>query len=200
MQLKVVAALAAGLFFGSFFLSSPVSAQERTGPKILAEKKTASLPAGSLFWRIENFPTVVQAQAAAGPTGLVAEVAGKIWLVTLGPGGQSSKDGSKVVEIGPVPPLTAPQYALQLREGNIKAGATTPVHTHPGSEAFYILAGEKTLKTSQGVMRTAAGRAMLGPQAGTTMQVYNEGTTDLHMLLLFVLDATKPFLSPAKFP
>lgn len=200
MQLRGVAALAAGLFFGSFLLSSPVSAQERTGPKILAEKKTTSLPAGPLFWRIENFPTVAQAQAAAGPTGLVAEVAGKIWLVTLGPAGQSSKGGSKVAEIGPLPPLTAPQYALQLREGNIKAGATTPVHTHPGSEAFYILAGEQTLKTSQGVVHTAAGRALLGPEAGTTMQVSNEGTTDLHMLLLFALDSTKPFSSPAKFP
>lgn len=199
MKHKLVAALAAGLFFGSFFLSSPASAQERTGPKILAEKKTTSLPAGPLFWRIENFPAVAQAQAAAGPTGLVAEAAGKIWLVTLGPAGQASKGGSKVAEIGPLSLLTAPQYVLQLREGNIKAGAASPVHTHPGSEAFHVLAGELTLKTSRGVTRTAAGRSLAGPEVGTSMQAANEGTTDLHMLVLFALDSTKPFDSPAKF-
>ena len=34
------------------------------------EKKLKELPPGPLFWRIENFPTLAQAQAAAGPTGI----------------------------------------------------------------------------------------------------------------------------------
>ena len=200
MKPKLVAALAAGLFFGSFLVSSPASAQEHTGPKILVEKKTTSLPAGPLFWRMENYPTLAQAQAAAGPTGLAAEAAGKIWLMTLGPAGQTSKDGTKVAEIGPLPAVTAPQYVLQLREANNKPGTSSTVHTHPGSEAFYILAGEHTLKTAKGPTRTAAGRSVIGPEAGTAMQASNEGTTDLHTLVLFVLDSAKPFSSPAKFP
>ena len=52
--------------------------------KPLAEKKVAELPAGPLYWRVESFATLAQAQAAAGPTGLVAESAGKAWLFTLG--------------------------------------------------------------------------------------------------------------------
>ncbi|MER8817090.1 hypothetical protein NKJ87_21535 [Mesorhizobium sp. M0027] len=36
-------------------------------------------------WRLESFPTLAQAQGAASPTSLAAEVAGKVWLFTLGP-------------------------------------------------------------------------------------------------------------------
>lgn len=66
-------------------------AQQKFPIKNVAEKKLKQLPAGPLFWRIENFPTLAQAQAAAGETS--------------------------------------------------RGAAKTPVHTHPGSEAFYVLAG-----------------------------------------------------------
>ena len=32
--------------------------------KPVAEKKVKQLPAGPLYWRVENFPTLAQAQAA----------------------------------------------------------------------------------------------------------------------------------------
>jgi hypothetical protein len=32
------------------------------------------------------------------------------------------------------------------------------------------------------------------------MQVSSSGSTDLHALVMFVVDAAKPFSSPAKFP
>ena len=73
---------------------SAVSAQ-KFEIKPVAEKKVQQLPPGPLFWRIDNFPTLAQAQAAAGPTALAAEVAGKVWLFTLGAKGGSSPDGSK---------------------------------------------------------------------------------------------------------
>ena len=68
--------------------------------KPVAEKRVKQLPDGPLYWRIENFPTLAQAQAAIGTdrwnpntvsydgaTSLAAEVAGKVWLFTLGPKG-----------------------------------------------------------------------------------------------------------------
>src|SRR6187551_1709856 len=64
--------------------------------KPLAEKKVAELPAGPLFWRVESFATLAQAQAAAGPMGLVARSDDRVWLCTLGPAGGSSQGGSKV--------------------------------------------------------------------------------------------------------
>jgi quercetin dioxygenase-like cupin family protein len=74
------------------------------------------------------------------------------------------------------------------------------VHSHPGSETFYVLAGETTSRTPDGVTRVGAGEGATGHRADTPMQVSSTGTTDLHSLVMFVVDATKPFSSPAKFP
>jgi len=44
-------------------------AQDKPQPlaiKPLAQKKVAELPPGALYWRIENFPSAADAQAAAG--------------------------------------------------------------------------------------------------------------------------------------
>ena len=40
---------------------------------------------------------------------------------------------------------------------------------------------------------------MNGRSAGMPMEVFNSSTTDLSALIMFVVDATKPFSSPAKF-
>ena len=107
----------------------------------MAEKKVKELPPGPLFWRVENFPTLAQAQAAAGPTSLAVDVHGKTWLFTLGAKAAPRRGGSKVIEIGPVPQVSAAEYLLRINYTGGPAGAKTPVHTHPGSEAFYILTG-----------------------------------------------------------
>ena len=111
--------------------------------KGLAEKKVAQLPPGPLFWRVENFATRAQAESAVGPTGLVAETNGKVWLFTLGPSSASSPGGSKVVEVGPLATVVAPEYLLRINEASGPPGSITPVHSHPGSEATYVLAGRR---------------------------------------------------------
>lgn len=168
--------------------------------KPLAEKKVAELPAGPLFWRVDSFATLAQAQAAAGPMGLVAESGGKVWLFTLGPAGGSSAGGAKILEVGPITPVTAPQYLLRINEASGPPGSITPVHHHPGAEAAYVLAGEQTFRTPHGVMRIGAGKAEAGHGADTPMQVSSSGSVDLKALVMFVLDATRPFSSPATLP
>jgi hypothetical protein len=175
------------------------SAQEFT-IKAVAEKKVKQLPAGPLFWRIETFPALAQAQTAAGPTGLAAEVSGKVWLFTLGPKGGSSAGGGRVTEIGPVPLVSAPEYLLRINHAGGPPGAKTPPHTHPGSEAFYVLAGRLGQRTPHGVAHADAGQSMNGHGADMPMVVFSAGTTDLDQLVMFVVDATKPFSSPAKMP
>jgi ABC-type nitrate/sulfonate/bicarbonate transport system substrate-binding protein len=166
----------------------------------VTEKKVAQLPAGALFWRIDTFPTLDKAQAVAGPTALAAEVDGKAWLFTLGPAGGSSPGGTKVAEIGRVPPINAPEYLLRVVQSGGPPGAKTSVHTHPGSETFYVLSGELTQKKPDGVMHVAAGQPMPGHLPNTPMQVSSTGTGELRALVMFVNDATKPFSSPAVFP
>jgi hypothetical protein len=180
--------------------------------KPIAEMKVKQLPKGPLYWRVENFPTLDQAKAAAskydwnpdtvsydGLPSLTAEVAGKAWLFTLGPQGGATAGGTKVAEIGPVPSLSAPEYLLRINYGSGPPGAKTPVHFHHGSEAFYVIAGKLAQRTPQGTSTVEAGQTMNGHMAETTMQVSNAGTTDLTTLIMFVVDATKPFSVPSKF-
>jgi quercetin dioxygenase-like cupin family protein len=180
--------------------SLPAAAQAKFVVKPIAEKKVTELPAGQLFWRIENFPTLAAAQAAAGPYALAAESGGKAWLFTLGKTGGSTAGGTQVAEVGPIAPVVATEYLLRINEGSGPPGSITPSHTHPGSEAFYVVAGETSSHTPHGVKRVGAGQSAPGHGADTPMQVSSSGSTDLHSLVMFVVDASKPFSSPAKFP
>jgi hypothetical protein len=166
--------------------------------KRVAEKKLKQLPAGPWYWQLENFSTLAQAQAAAGPTSLAAEVSGKVWLFTLGPKGGPGHGGSKVVEIGPVPPITAPEYLLRINHASGPPGAKTKVHSHPGSEVFYVLAGQLGQRTPHGVAHADAGQSMPGHGPDVPMEVFSSGKTDLDQLVMFVLDATRPSSKPAK--
>jgi len=94
-------------------LTLPAAAQ-KLEIKPVAEKKVKQLPSGILYWRLENFPTLAQAEAAAGATSLAAEIAGKPWLFTLSEKGGATHGGSKVVEIGPLPPINASEYLLRI--------------------------------------------------------------------------------------
>lgn len=180
--------------------ASAAHAEQPLVIKPLAERKVAQLPDGELFWRIETFPTRDEAEAAAGKWSMVVEAAGKIWVFSLGPASVSAKDGSKLTEVGPIPRFTAPKYLLRINEASGAPGSVTPVHTHPGSEAFLVLAGEQTIRMPHGVMKIKAGQTEPGHGAGMPMQISSSGTADLHALVMFVVDATKPFAPPAQFP
>lgn len=165
----------------------------------VAQRTVESLPSGPLYWRIEMFPTVAEARAAAGPTGLVAEVEGQAWLFTLAPAGGASAGGRRILEIGPVPIVPAPRYLLALNRAGGPPGAQTGVHEHPGSEAFYVLRGQLTQRTPHGIVHVEAGGTLNGHGAGMPMQLTSSGLLDLDQLVLFVLDATRPFSEPASF-
>src|SRR5581483_9668117 len=118
---RSVAALAM-FVAGLWLLPSMAAAQQKYTVEPIAEVKVKQLPKGDLFWRVESFPTLDAAKAAApsyrwnpdtvsydGLPSLSAEAAGKAWLFTLGPKGGSTAGGTKVAEIGSVPPLSAPE-------------------------------------------------------------------------------------------
>jgi hypothetical protein len=187
------------------------SAQDKYVVEPVAELRTTHLPAGSLYWRIENFPTLEQAKAAAVPSrwnpdtvsydgspSLAAEIGGKAWLFTLDAKDGKTAGGTLVAEVGPLPAINAPQYLLRINRGTGPSGSTTPVHMHPGSESFYILAGRLGQKTPNGVRYVEAGGTMNGNAADTPMQVFNAGTTDVTAIIMFVVDATRPFSVPTR--
>ncbi|RIH83753.1 hypothetical protein Mrose_02914 [Calidithermus roseus] len=188
------------LIWGVFLFTTVGGQQQQPlAIKALAERKASQLPDGPLFWRIQNFPTLAVAQAAAGPWGLAVEAGGKVWLFKLGPKGEAA-GGGEVIEVGPLPRVAASEYLLRINEATGPTGSVTAVHTHPGSEAFFVLAGEQCIRTSHGVIRVQAGQLANGHEANTPMQVSSCGSTDLHALVMFLVDATKPFSSPATLP
>jgi hypothetical protein len=194
IRLFSVAVLAASVW------ASTAMAQQALVIRPLAERKVTDLPAGELFWRIETYPSRTDAQAAAGPWSLVAESAGKVWLFTLGAAGSASAGGSKVSEVGPIPRVAAQQYLLRINEASGPPGSVTRVHSHPGSEAFFVLAGEQSIRGSHGTMVVKAGQPQAGHGADMAMQVSSSGSGDLHALVMFVVDASRPFSSPASLP
>ena len=195
-------AWAVSLFTTALLLSSPVAAESgRFIVSPVAEKKLSGLPPGPLYWRIENFPALDQAQSAAAlsPTSLAAAVSDKVWLFTLGRMGGATPGGPKVAEVGPVPVFEAPEYLLRINHAGGPPGSKTPVHSHPGSESFYVFAGQVGQRTPHGVNRTEAGQSMVGHGPDMPMEVFNSGTTDLDQLVMFLLDTTRPASVPANF-
>lgn len=190
------------LFAVALLLSPPVAAEPgKFVVSPVAQKKLSALPPGPLYWRIENFPTLDLAKNAAdaSPTALAAEVSGKVWLFTLGPKGGATPGGTAIGEVGPVPVFVASEYLLQINHAGGPPGAKTAVHSHPGSESFYVLAGQVGQRTPHGENRTEAGRSMVGHGPDMPMEVFSSGTTDLDQLVMFLLDATRPASAPAKF-
>ena len=179
---------------------TPAFAQRALIVKPVAERRVADLPPGDLFWRIESVDTKAQADAAAGPWGLVAESAGKTWLFTLGTAGGATPGTTKVAEVGPIPRVQATHYLLRINDASGPPGSVTPIHSHPGSEAFFVLAGEQSVRGAHGTLHVAAGQVEPGHGANMAMQVSSSGTSDLHALVMFVVDADKPFSSPATLP
>lgn len=177
--------------------SASMTAESKFVVELVVEKKVKELPSAPLYWRVENFPTLTQAQGAVGPTSLAAEVAGKAWLFTLGPKDGSTPDGTKVAEIGPLPPISASEYLLRINRAGGAPGAKSSIHTHPGPEVFYVLSGKLGQRTPHGVAYAEAGTTMAGHGADTPMEVFSAGTTDLNQLAIFVVDADRPFSSPA---
>jgi hypothetical protein len=143
----VVLALSLSLM-GLWVAQSTATAQQKFVVTPIAEKRLNQLPAGQLYWRFENFPTLDQAKAVAskyrwnpdmvsddGWPSMTAEVAGKAWLFALGQKGAATPGGTKVDEIGPVPSLSAPEYQLRVNYGSAPPGAKTPVHSHFGERS-----------------------------------------------------------------
>src|SRR3984957_18409922 len=151
LMFTIVAILAA--FFVAI-ASAPTIAQTQIPPaltiKTLGSVKITALPAGSLFWRLETFPTLVLAQSAAGPSALAVQSGGRNWLITLGSVGGATAGGTQGAEVGRLPAVKATNYLLQVNEASGPPGAITAQHSHPGSETFYVLNGETTSRTPEG--------------------------------------------------
>ena len=169
---------------------------DQFGCTILARRTVKDLPKGPLFWYLVSFPTLTAAQAAAGPSSVVATAEGRHWVFTIAPDDGGPWRGQLVAQIGPLELPRLKAYTIEAAVAVLPPGARSRVHTHAGPEAWYMLVGEQCVETPAGARRAGPGQGMA--QAGfTPMQLVATGRVVRHALVVVVHDADSTFGTPS---
>ncbi len=179
-------------------ICKPIS--QRTGEVgcwISANEPLGQLPAGRMFWHLYTYPTRSAADAASGPRTTVVEAFGKVWLFSIAEAGWRASAGERVAEIGPLPVHSSLKYTAQYMESTFAPGMTTPVHRHPGPEAWYTLSGETCLETPQGRTVSRPGGPHVIIPGDVPMQLTAIGSEMRRSLVLVLHDSVHPAGSPA---
>ena len=116
-----------------------------------AELKINRAPA-EIYWQIYDFPDSSSARAEAHKHSWSVVVAshGRSWLYVLGSLNTRVNGGKAVARVGPMRlPMGKPMMARFL-ESDFPPGMRTRVHSHPGPEGFYVVAGEQCMETPAG--------------------------------------------------
>lgn len=155
-------------------------------------------PATPLFWHIDQYRTRAAAEAARRAHGTVVEAHGQVWLFTLADSTwrpTSGAAGERVARVGPLPVTPGRTYAAHYVEAVVPVGARTPVHRHPGPEAWFVLGGSQCLETPGGARVVRAGESFVVPE-GPPMLLVGTGTVTRRTLTLVLHDAAQPWTIP----
>ena len=114
----------------------------------------------------------------------------QVWLSTFGERDGGPAGGDAVTVIGPLHLPPAKTYDVVLSYAVMRPGDRTPVHTHPGPEAWYVLAGEQCLDTAEGITRAAAGAGM-AVAPNVPMELNITGTNIRRSLVVVIHDSTQ---------
>lgn len=183
-----------------FSCTIPVSQRrQEAGCYITAIEPLKNLPKGPLFWHLYTYPTMEEAERAKGSsTGTVVNSLSKIWLFKIAPADWKPASGRKVAVIGPLPRFEAKEYEARYLESIKLApapGGHTPVHRHPGVEAWYVVSGGQCMQIPDKTFFIRAGETGLVP-AGVPMMLtplpHPERT-----LVLVLQDANQPWMTKA---
>lgn len=183
-------------------LSCTIPASDRkqeAGCYITAIELLKSLPEGPLFWHLYTYPTHEAAERAKGDSsGTVANSLGRIWLFKIAPEDWRPPSGQKVAVVGPLPHFEAKEYEARYLE-SISIMSTgpghTPIHRHPGVEAWYVLTGGQCMQTPEKTFLIREGETGLVP-AGEPMMLTRVANSERAITLVFQ-DANRPWMTKA---
>jgi hypothetical protein len=130
----------------------------------MADDPIGPIAKSPMFWHLDEYTTRAGANADKGPRSTVVESLGKVWLMTIEDEKWRPAHGNRVSEIGPLTIVAGEKYSTQYMEAIFTPGMTAPAHIHSGPEAWYTLAGETCVETSDGrtsrpCRRTASNRS-----------------------------------------
>ena len=169
------------------------------GCSILVSRPLVGSSANPLYWHIDRFDSLEAARKAAGPDGVAAEAHGSVWLMTVERQTEKHHGGTHVASLGPLPLVPADRYVMRVSSSLLAAGAISPVHTHSGPEAIYVVGGEYCLQTQQMAHRLAAGQSSVLP--GDTIHRGRSTAPEARAALALVLhDASRPASSDLTDP
>lgn len=137
--------------------------QGKEGCSILASRPLVASAAQPLYWHLDRFETLSEAEKAAGPDGVAAEAHGSVWLMTIEHQTNHHHGGIHAASIGPLPLLAARRFTMRVISSRLAPGSLTPVHMHSGPEVWYIVTGEQCLETQHAGHRVVAGEPFVLP-------------------------------------
>src|SRR4051794_17912491 len=159
-------------------------AGREAGCWITAEQSLGELPrATPLHWHLDAYPSRAAAETAKGPRSTVVESLGRVWLFT-------------VAEVGPLPVREGVRYVAQYMEGVSPPGARNIPHRHPGTEAWYNLAGRMCVETPEGRGVVGPGETSFVPEEVPHM-LTSIGAEQRRSLVIVLRDASRPGSVPA---
>jgi len=147
-------------------------------------------PQASVFWHLRAFPNRKDADAAKSATGIVVEEDGRVWLSEFGERNSTFRGGESIAIVGPLQLPRAKSYAAVVSYAVMRPGDNSRVHTHPGPEGWYVLAGEQCLETPAGATRAGVGETMT-VQSNTPMELNVTGKTLRRAFALVIHDSAQ---------
>jgi quercetin dioxygenase-like cupin family protein len=144
----------------------------------------------SVYWHLRTFPSRKAAEAARSATGIVAEEDGRVWLSEFGDRNSAPRGGESIAVVGPLQLPSATSYAAVLSYAVMRPGDSSRVHTHPGPEGWYVLAGEQCLETPTGANRARAGGTASVP-SNVPMELTVTGKTLRRAFALVIHDSAQ---------
>jgi quercetin dioxygenase-like cupin family protein len=144
----------------------------------------------SVYWHLRAFPSRTAAERAKSATGIVVEEDGRVWLSEFGPRHTAPRGGRAIAVVGPLQLPAAKSYSAVLSYAVMRPGDKSRVHTHPGPEGWYVLAGEQCLETPAGAARGRVGGTMT-VRPDVPMELHVTGTTLRRAFALVIHDSAQ---------
>jgi quercetin dioxygenase-like cupin family protein len=144
----------------------------------------------TVYWHLYAFGSRKAAEGARSATGIIVEEDGRVWLSEFGARDIAPRGGDAVAVVGPLQLPVATTYSAVLSYAVMRPGDSSRVHTHPGPEGWYVLAGEQCLETPAGATSAGAGQTMTAPP-NVPMELKVTGATLRRAFALVIHDSTQ---------
>ena len=185
--------LFAGLAHAELIRCVPDSPERRggTGCSTLEDRRLVTQWKAPLYWHIDEFDSLAEAQRHVTPASAAFEAHGRFWLATVGPVTATYSRGKHRADIGPLPVEPSRPLSMMIMSAYFEPEQITTVHVHSGPEALYVVEGEQCMQLKGSAILTRAGETAIAP-AGEVMQLVATGKGARRALVLVLHDAERP--------